>query len=74
MNCLVCGAELEVNLCHGKRNRKAIMLSCPNDGRHFRAFINEPRVVGGISELNLSLEEALAQWQEKSNQMKQNRR
>ena len=61
MNCMVCGTKLKLNICQGKKGRKAIMLSCPNDGRHFRAFINEPKVVEGVSELNLPLEKALAQ-------------
>ena len=64
MNCLVCGAKLEVELCHGKKGRKAIMLSCPNDGRHFRAFINEPKVISGMTKENLTLEEVVRQCSE----------
>ena len=66
MECLVCGQELEVTICHGKKGRTAIMLSCPSDGRHFRAFINEPTVVEGMNELSLPLEEALALWRRRS--------
>ena len=64
MNCLVCKAELKLIICQGKKGRKAIMLSCPNDGRHFRAFINEPRVVDAVCEFGLSLAEALIKWRE----------
>jgi hypothetical protein len=36
------------------------MLACPNDGRHFRAFINEAKVVKAVSELSFSLQDAVA--------------
>jgi hypothetical protein len=64
MDCLVCGAKLKVGLCHGKKGRGAIMLSCPNDGRHFRAFINEPRVISGMTQENLALEEVVKRCNE----------
>lgn len=64
MNCLVCGAKLKVELCHGKKGREAIMFSCPNDGRHFRAFINEPRVISGMTKENLAIEEVVRQCSE----------
>ena len=64
MNCLVCGAKLKVELCHGKKGREAIMLSCPNDGRHFRAFINEPKVIAGMTKENLAIEEVVRQCRE----------
>ena len=57
MNCLVCEEKLEVSLCKGKKERKAIMLSCPKDGRHFRAFINEQSVVDKVAKLGISLED-----------------
>ena len=60
MNCLICGTKLKAELCHRKRGREAIMLSCPNDGRHFRAFINESKVVSGIRTENITIEEVLA--------------
>jgi transcription elongation factor Elf1 len=59
MNCLVCGVELKTVVCHGKKGRKGIMLCCPNDGRHLRAFINEPKVVEAVSELNVPLDKAI---------------
>ena len=64
MNCLVCGTKLKVELCHGKKGREAIMLSCPNDGRHFRAFINEPKVISGMTKENLAIEEVIRQCSE----------
>jgi len=65
MNCLVCEAELTLTICHGKKGRKAVMLYCPNDGRHFRAFINEPNVVEVVSELNLPLDKAIKEIERK---------
>ena len=70
MNCVVCGAELKLNICQGKTGRKAIMLSCPNDGRHFRAFINEPKVVEAVSELNLPLDKAIEEFLSQKKQTK----
>ncbi|MFC2045326.1 hypothetical protein ACFLUH_01440 [Chloroflexota bacterium] len=64
MNCLICGAELKQSVCQGKRERRAIMLYCPDDGRHFRAFINEPKVVEVLCQSDLALEEALDHWKE----------
>lgn len=64
MNCIVCGTKLKAELCHGKRGREAIMLSCPNDGRHFRAFINEPKVISGMTKENLVIEEVVRQCSE----------
>ena len=54
MNCLVCKTRLEVKVCQGKKGKKAVMLSCPNDGRHFRAFINDPKTVDSMTQIDLS--------------------
>ena len=45
-HCLVCGESLVIRPALGRRSRKQfIMLQCPQDGRHFRAFIShEPYV------------------------------
>jgi len=59
MNCFICGEILEEVVCYGKKGRKAIMLSCPQDGRHFRGFINDPIMVQKITESNLPIEEVL---------------
>ena len=59
MNCFICGEILEEVVCNGKKGRKAIMLSCPQDGRHFRGFINDPNMVKKIMESNLPIEEVL---------------
>lgn len=38
--CLICQQPLAVRLARGRKSGKPfIMLICPNDGRHFRAFI-----------------------------------
>ena len=43
----------------GNGEREAIMLTCSLDGRHYRAFINEPKVVEGVSKHSLNLEESI---------------
>jgi len=62
MYCPVCGAEIEMNLCHGRKGKKAIMLYCPVNGRHFRAFVNEPQIVTDVSNLQLSRDEVMNWW------------
>ena len=40
--CLICGEPLTVRLARGRKSGKPfIMLICPQDGRHFRGFIND---------------------------------
>ena len=40
--CLVCGAALSLRLARGRKSGKPfVMLLCPADGRHFRAFVND---------------------------------
>ena len=38
--CHICGANLSVRLAEGRKSGKRfIMLHCPVDGRHIRAFV-----------------------------------
>lgn len=47
--CLVCGQPLVVRIAHGRKSGKSfVMLLCPLDGRHFRAFINDEQYVAGV--------------------------
>ncbi len=40
--CLICSSPLSVRMAKGRSSNKPfIMLVCPNDGRHFRAFISD---------------------------------
>ncbi len=40
--CLICSEPLSVRLAKGRSSNKPfIMLICPVDGRHFRAFISD---------------------------------
>ena len=40
--CLVCGEPLVVRIAHGRKSGKPfVMMVCSEDGRHFRAFIND---------------------------------
>ena len=49
LQCLVCGAGLEMRLAKGRRSGKAFLMAvCPRDGRHIRAFINDPDYVQGV--------------------------
>ena len=43
--CPVCGAVLKVTISTSKRGKVSLSLSCPKDGRDFRAFINNPAFV-----------------------------
>ena len=58
--CPVCGVRLQSTVCSGQKGRKCVMLFCPNDGRHFRGFINEPNLVRIFGEESVSFEEAVA--------------
>ena len=44
--CLICAEPLEVRLARGRKSAKpSVMLVCPTDGRHFRAFITDQAYV-----------------------------
>ncbi|MBI4235736.1 MAG: hypothetical protein HY688_00030 [Chloroflexi bacterium] len=47
--CLVCGAPLAVRLARGRKSQKPfVMLLCPQDGRHFRAFVNDQHYIAQV--------------------------
>ena len=47
--CLVCGGPLALRIAHGRKSGKPfLMLVCTEDGRHFRAFINDQIFVRGV--------------------------
>jgi hypothetical protein len=47
--CPICGMPLAVKLAHGRKSGKPfVMLICPNDGRHIRAFINDKEFVSTV--------------------------
>ena len=47
--CLVCGQQLTIRLATGRKSQKTfLMLICSQDGRHFRAFINDRQYVDGV--------------------------
>ena len=47
--CLVCGEFLSMRLARGRKSGKPfIMLLCPHDGRHFRAFITHQPYVRDV--------------------------
>jgi hypothetical protein len=44
--CLICGTPLTLRLARGRKSGKPfLMLICPQDGRHFRGFINDQSYV-----------------------------
>jgi len=50
--CLICHSPLEMRLARGRKNGKPfIMLLCPVDGRHLRAFVNDQEYVRQVLEL-----------------------
>jgi hypothetical protein len=52
IHCLVCGAGLEVRSATGRKSGKPfLMLICPVNGRHFRAFITDQKYVSQIVEV-----------------------
>ena len=51
ITCLVCKEPLTLRLARGRKSGKPfIMLICPDDGRHFRAFISDQEYVRGVVE------------------------
>jgi hypothetical protein len=47
--CLICGTPLTLRLAQGRKSGKSfLMLICPQDGRHFRGFINDQSYVKGV--------------------------
>ena len=50
--CPVCRAGLKMKLARSKRTGKpSIALSCPVDGKHFRAFIADKEYVSKVLEV-----------------------
>jgi len=44
--CIVCGSGLSLRTARGRKSGKCfLMLICPQDGRHFRGFINDQTYV-----------------------------
>lgn len=49
LQCPVCGLDLRVGTAEGRKSKKPfITLVCPQDGRHFRAFINDKEYVTDV--------------------------
>jgi hypothetical protein len=47
--CPICGMALTVKLAHGRKSGKPfVMLICPSDGRHIRAFISDKEFVSTV--------------------------
>ena len=50
--CPVCGTNLRLSVTTNKNGKHAIGVHCPQDGRHFRGFINHrPFVEGALDRL-----------------------
>ncbi len=51
MPCLICKKSLDVRVAHSRKAKKPkpfIMLVCPVDARHFRAFITDQTYVAQV--------------------------
>ncbi len=49
--CLICKSKLSIRLARGRKSNKPfLMLMCPKDGRHFRAFISHKPYVEKVLE------------------------
>ena len=59
--CPICGTELKVTVTTNKRGKHAIGVSCPQDGRHFRGFINHVPYVQEV--IQRATEAAIAEGQ-----------
>jgi hypothetical protein len=47
--CPVCRGSLTMRLAHGRKSGKPfLMVICPQDGRHFRGFINDQVFMRGV--------------------------
>ena len=50
--CPICGTDLKLSVTTNKNGKHAIGVHCPEDGRHFRGFINHrPFVAGALDRL-----------------------
>jgi hypothetical protein len=50
--CHICQAPLNVKLARGRKSGKPfVMLACPEDGRHIRAFIADRAYVENLIDL-----------------------
>ena len=49
VSCHICQASLKVKLVRGRKSGKPfVMLACPEDGRHIRAFIADRTYVENL--------------------------
>ncbi len=49
IGCPVCSMPLSISVAKGRKSNKPfIMLKCPFDGRHFRAFITDQKYVNRV--------------------------
>ena len=49
VSCHICQASLKVKLARGRKSGKPfVMLACPEDGRHIRAFIADRTYVENL--------------------------
>lgn len=51
LRCHICGIALSVRLARGRKSGKPfVMLVCPSDGRHMRAFVADADYVSNVIE------------------------
>ncbi len=49
--CIVCGTRLDMRPTQGKSGKPGITFICPQDARHFRAFVTDKNFVAGVIDL-----------------------
>ena len=52
IGCPVCGTTIGVSKAQSRKSKKTktfLMLVCPVNGRHFRAFINDPEFISRVA-------------------------
>ena len=51
LRCHICQTSLSVRLARGRKSGKVfVMLVCPSDGRHMRAFVADANYVANVIE------------------------
>lgn len=60
--CPVCGEPLDARLVRSRQGKVALMLVCPQEGRHFRAFLNDPDYIAQVTSRVDRLWDKLGRW------------
>ena len=56
--CPICAEPLRLTVCTNRNGKRSIGVHCPNDGRHFRGFVNHRPFVDDALQRMAEAEEA----------------